>query len=922
MIRILFLSALFFRPVCLLLAGGITEAMIFPVDFQRGLYSVTENHPYVIIPKIRGDRNALFADPPGFFIELPEPVKVIRCCTRIGKQEDIPYVSEEFTRNGRKYSRYKIRLPKAELLRANPDTYPSWRAGFQIYLQARKGSAGLSEKVSWGYEQQGKTVLEKEFLLNVLPEITPPPSMFEKFRVGMNYYPSAGHEDDSILKKQVGFWTAISRKPYCNFTWEYYRFPKKNIAFLDEKCNLYAFSWACIHSTMILQDSDCDDLGFFVKHKVTRPGVPLFVDRDGKVNPSAICPQYLMTDPEGLFYGDYLRRALEKMKKWAPGIDTFVIDYEPNADGGTCDACRKDFSRFAGLSQVPSRQEILPGKPLNRKWKEYKIRQNTIIMNKIADGVRKQFPGMKLSFCTTELKPWKEVADSWDAVDARALDAKTDFFSFMIYCTGLPYYNYVKYSVENLKHARSLPWIDPSEEEERFFVRYSPEKIRQNMIASLALGAMGIQFYPMDAMDGRRMSIVNDTAAVLAGVEKIYLGRDMSGQLKCRALNSSEMKLFDDKGNFVSLEYPDFSSQVKTHLHEKNGEYILTLLNYSSEQGYLKIAIPGFRGDGVYAADLIGKKGYAGLTGEKIKNGFIVEVPAEGSAVIRISGKECDDPQITQESLENRVKQLRDRMAEKNQFYRPRQDGVRAVQWRTLKKKPMITLIHGENYVSVNPETGGRVEEWSVGKHTVTGLPEGALGQTFFFDPAQPASMEFSVSGVSLEGPLPSITLTASIRTGTSAVGNDNPLAGLILEKRIALDESGKVIITDTFRNPTGRTMRFGFRTRNIPFSVWENRGIVPRVTLNDRPVEANVYLRKDAKIDWYAAKGAVPCPDDISVKLTAGKSEIRFGFPGAAGVYFWKNNVLHTVEPLYSEVILEKDGTASVEQSISFTHP
>ena len=76
MIRFLFLSVLFFQPICLLLAGDITEAMIFPVDFQRGLYSITENHPYVIIPKMRGDRKMLMAALPEFFIELPEKEKV------------------------------------------------------------------------------------------------------------------------------------------------------------------------------------------------------------------------------------------------------------------------------------------------------------------------------------------------------------------------------------------------------------------------------------------------------------------------------------------------------------------------------------------------------------------------------------------------------------------------------------------------------------------------------------------------------------------------------------------------------------------------------------------------------------------------------------------------------------------------------
>ena len=136
----------------------------------------------------------------------------------------------------------------------------------------------------------------------------------------------------------------------------------------------------------------------------------------------------------------------------------------------------KEFARFAKLKTVPSRDDIKPGKPLNRSWQYYKINQNKIIMNKIADSVRKHYPDMKVSFCSTELRPSADAVNTWDAVDVSAVEKKTDFYSFMIYSSGLDYYNYVSYAANHLTTAGSFPWIDPAEEDERFFVRYTPEK--------------------------------------------------------------------------------------------------------------------------------------------------------------------------------------------------------------------------------------------------------------------------------------------------------------------------------------------------------------------------------------------------------------------------------------------------------------
>ena len=525
---------------------------------------------------------------------------------------------------------------------------------------------------------------------------------------------------------------------------------------------------------------------------------------------------------------------------------------------------------------------------------------------------------MKFSFCCTELRPSSEAVNTWDAVDAAAMDQKTDFFSFMIYSSGTTYYDYLKYAADHLKHARAFPWIDPAEEHERFFVRYSPEKIRQNMIATIALNAMGIMFYPIDTMDGRNLTMINGTAAVIAELEDIYEGRNLSKQVQWQIRNAEIINVFDDKGKYSKVEYPDLSSRIKVHLHEKNGRYVLSILNYASETGLLQIAIPDFAGSpSVKVADMIRKKSYSGITADQIRNGFVVEVPAGDSSIFRISEENAPYPEITQAELQEKLKMFQQGQERNNPLDRSRQNGSRAVQWRIFKKKPMPTLINGEHYITINPGENARIEEWSSGRFTPIGQPKGSLGELNFLDPSQASSHEYAVVDFSLNGTLPYLTFRSSVLPDTSAVGNANPLTGLIMEKRIALDDSGSITMTDTFRNPTENTMRFAFRIKNIPYSVWK-AGSNPVVMLKEQEAIPGTYLKKGCRINWYAANQITYFQGEPSVSLITGNRQIRLIFPHAAGVFFWKNQTLHTVEPLYEELILKSGESKSFTQKIS----
>lgn len=900
-----------------LMAADMYDVHLFPVDFQRGNFAVTESYPYRVVVKFQAEIWPLHKDNPQFVIELPAAVKLIRANTkRIVPVKDIEFTSENFVRDGKNFTRYTMTLPAREL-NYNPKVY-NWRCGFDIYLEADKGSAGLVSQVNYHFIHKNEKLLARSFNLNVMPEIPAVGTPLKKFRLSVKEFPSAGHPDTKILARQLAMWNSFHPCLFMSWSWEQYRYAKDILDLLNKHAEFYSWSYACFHSTMIFNNSDTEDLGFSVNNKVTRPGVPLFHGPDGKVDPGAICPQYLIKDPEGLFFGDYLRRAIGKARKTSPSIKTFIVDYEPVAGGGTCDDCMKDFARFAKLKTVPSRDDIKPGKPLNRSWQYYKINQNKIIMNKIADSVRKHYPDMKVSFCSTELRPSADAVNTWDAVDVSAVEKKTDFYSFMIYSSGLDYYNYVSYAANHLTTAGSFPWIDPAEEDERFFVRYTPEKVRQNVVATIALNAIGIMFYPSDNLDGRHMTTLAETVNVLSKVEPVYYGRNLNKHVKVKVENTSSLNLFDEKGNLTVAEYPNLNEQVKVHLHEKDGVYLISALNYAAERAIVRIAIPEYKGQTVSGSDYFAKRNYTGLTADMVRNGFLVEIASGGTAVIKLSGTPEDFPAVTQETLKNELKTIAENNLRNNSIYRTASVGNAAIQWRSFKNSVMITLVNGENYVTINPGTNARVEEWVIGRGMPVGRPGGMLSEVMFYDPAQPEVREYTVSSVDLKGDMPSVTLRSQIKGDTDAGGDGNRLAGLILEKRIMLALNGELTITDTFINPTAKDIELGFRNKNIPYSVWK-AGNPPSVTAGKQAMYPGVYLKKGTDLNWYAANNAKVLEDGTAGTIKTDRTVFTFDFPEAVGLYFWKNQVMHTAEALYAPRTLKAGEKCQVVSK--FTH-
>ena len=52
---------------------------------------------------------------------------------------------------------------------------------------------------------------------------------------------------------------------------------------------------------------------------------------------------------------------------------------------------------------------------------------------------------------------------------------------------------------------------------------------------------------------------------------------------------------------------------------------------------------------------------------------------------------------------------------------------------------------------------------------------------------------------------------------------------------------------------------------------------------------------------------------------MKAGRSNYTFEYPGAIGVYFWKNQVLHTAEAIYPQFTLKAKEKYSVTTKIGY---
>lgn len=903
-----------------LACSGITKVELFPADYQGKSFSFIEDYPLVLVLKLAGDGASIAKKVPVPVIELPQELKLIEVATRSGKMTSIPFTQEDFSHNGKLFSRYRIMIPGHLLKKLTPEDF-GWRAGFNFFIEAAEKSAGKNADFQIYIEENGIKHFERRYKGAILPRLHRPSHPLTRFTGGVTFLSSAGLEENFILKKTGNFWRSLSEKPFYSVSWENFSYPEKTNTFLDANFRTVAKACATRSSTLKFPGTNFRDLGFMVNGKVTRKGVPLFVDGKGNIDPSSICPQYLLKDPEGLFWGEYFRRGYHEKLKRSPNCRIIWLDYEPFVTGGTCDNCRTDFAKFAGLKKVPERTELVDGQPLNRKWRDYKITQHRKILEKFVETALREFPGYEIHLCCAT--PADDFRNSWDAVDSSSVMKKVAAFTPMNYNTGLVYYNSVASQEKRFGALKNYSWVDPSEEIQRFFIRYSPEKIVQNIIATAALGADGFVIYPTDVLDGRMLHGIARAFSAIGKVEDILFSKECTAKLNLKPRNVITIELENEKNEKKKVVLPDIQSALRAHLHEKNGIYTLTLLNYSSHDIILEVSLHNFTGKGeINIHDVLNKEYYSGITSEKIRTGFLIHLPVDGARLLRIGGI---TPTVGKEINQNTMKTMLEKAQKEldgKMIFQAQKSGEAELKWRITKKRLTMELRHGEQFLLIDPASG-EVVSWKNGTKTPVGGKSPMFGGLRFFDLRNQNTQNYAISDVDLKPDYAEVSLTHTI-PADKGFGEENPLEGLKIIKSFRLckgtKRTGKVAMTVEFFNPTKTAKQFGFRFFNMPLSAWKTPEQAFQFQLDGKAaLTGTFYVQPEKKINWHAVVNSKSYAGKLEGKLAARWYDYTFSAPEAAGFYSWTDGTNITAEPLFEDVMLAPGEKRVFTQTFTF---
>ena len=904
----------FLLAASLSLHAGVSRVFVFPADWQGKSYHFIEGYPAGLVLSFGCDRGPV----PSLLLELPDFLELKAVVTRIGWPKSFPFQRESFLENERPMVRYRVDFP-AE---ARPHL-TGWRNGFHCFIEPVKGNAGKDASFRIAFLENGKRTFEQVYRASLLPAPAMPAEPLRYFKTGITTIRSAALTDDTLLREAVGFWRKLDPRPFSTAGWTYEKFPAERKTFLDENFTIITGVAACRYPTVMFPATNFEDLGFLVRGAVARPGVPPLVGSDGKPVRGAICPEYLIADPEGLYWGEYFKRGFESYLKNFPRCRNLWLDYEPFVSEGVCDDCLKKFAAFAGLADVPSREDVRDGRPLNRKWREFKAGQFRTILEKFVDAAEKHFPGFRIHLCTETPNP--NYLSTWNAVDSSTVVSRVYAFNPMNYTTGRAYFDAVAADRKALGKTLDFSWVDPAEESERFFNRYKPETILQNIVAAASLGIGGIVFYPSDSLDGRMLDSIATGFRAVKEVEEILAeGTDVTSRLTVTPRNGLQVQLPDELDQLITLLIPDFSKDLRTVLKEKDGVYAAAVLNYSGREVYLQLAVGGFPGNGgVPVTDTVSGIRYDGITAEMVRNGFLVRVPEDGVLLLRIGGAAAENAvSVSPETLENGLQISLKTFQGADSFLEPREQGAASLRRVIRGGSPVIRLGLGDQGVIIRP-SGAVVTKWKDGKFTPLGGPRASLGEICFNSPENRKQQEYRIT--SFEGRDDSAQVTLSHTVPRDAgFGEEDPLADLRIDKRITLKNggagTGTLEFLVTFRNTGTRPQSFSFRFRNIPFSEWKAVEPAPKVLLDGGELEpSRFYGRTDAKISWHAVNRIQPHDGPMTAQVRVPWYTYTFLAPGCAVFYSWNDGILVTAEEVFGDVTLEPGGEKSFGQVVRF---
>ena len=929
---------------------------VFPVDYQKGMYHINENFPAALIFKFKGNPAQL--KNPRIILDMPDGYSCL------GAYPNFPNFSptwkaekmtaEPLKRTETPYTRYVIRLNDYLIQQLNPNAV-SGSNYERVYIRTSSKAAGEGKKEAfWKLATDSWEGPEKKFELVLLPELILATPKVNKFGVMLSSLKSLTVPDNGIRDAYLGYWKSITDKPYTILgNWPYLNADQVKIVM--DNFQVMRMLGSNLGGTPLLNNKD------WYEKKGLPP--PLMILKSGKqANDGAftmqLCPGFLAKDTP--YWNDFVAPEIKRtaaMFKTPNPADTYksgiIYDIEPGViDFCYCDNCRDDFKTFAKLDRVPSAAEI--EKQYSTEWLNFRIRQSADIVSQFCKCVKKNFT-VPAVICSDPL----HVAgiQQWCGVDVSLSDKDADLFMNMPYYCGLDFFKDVALNVKTLK-TRNFPLIDPSEEDEMFFLRYTPEKVKQNIVASAALGCVGFGFWPGDVLDGRYLAQIKSAFSIVARAENYYFARRNDGIANIKDEKFFEKNIKDEERN-ITVALPVFNETLQWLAHQDGDDFLVTLFNYNNDyDAIVTIGIPGLA-DADYTAReldtdrLLCKDGNKPIGNEEIKQGFLVEIPRDSVKIIEIArgGMKCQGGNILQKEVRKTLAGLKKKFQENYGFKEIKQDNAE-ITWGVKDAKTLLLkLISDKRKMYVDIENGAVIISWGEKNKNNSDLlfykQRGYLGNLILSnDKSGKGCYLFTVDKLSIsEDGSPSVKFLYAVPAELNASANADTglMEGLKIEKQISLENKGETVrtkFTFTNNNSLKRDIVLGFRIKNYPKAggtlVNEDLSGITQIsfdsgegrkTLKDGAVDSDNYILAEgcAPANFFKMK---PKPfkwvvSPVEVLAGIGKFNERMIFTpdreNTAGLYVWWSKYSgYTVEFLSREILLKYGESISSEYSVT----
>ncbi|MBQ6597736.1 MAG: hypothetical protein IJH79_09310 [Lentisphaeria bacterium] len=795
---------------------------LFPQMFEKDGVSFCENLPAMLHivtsgkGKYTGKTAKMTLDVPEFleFRGIGETFALAQ-----GRRQPKATVSE-IVRDKVKYKRHEIVFSKEFVYWFGLQWF-----GHVIVMDPAVGSAGKTGRIYWSFDLGGEIQKEQSFTVKMLPPVKTAEKPCSRFalwvaRLQAPHFKLPGRSTADTLK----FWNSLSDRKYAMMDHprdqhlklmpEYDKIP------MPGGNHFAAYSVAGKEAGIIMKQMPQD---------VKENG-----QKTGRVSVWA-----MVDDPDSI-YEKYLRDVLRKIKKnGGPGLKNLIWEFEPHPYGFD-EGGRKRFARKKGMDHTPSIEEI--NKKYANQWFDYMVKLHAEHIAKTAKIIREELPGVKFWLCSDNLHAAEPHVARWCGVDVALSDDVVDVHNHMPYYAGTRYFDDMAYCIAKLKKPY-LPLIDPAERQLNFYRQYSAPKIEQNIVATAALGGIGIGFWVDDVMPGEYYHAIARGFEKVSKAEPYYFeGKRCKEDISVKPKNVISRKLPNGK----EISYPDFSQTLRFTAHKLNGKYLVTVFNYDETR------------------DLI-----AEVSGKDLKP-FLVKVEP-GSVVLAGTDFMPEQKVLEKEAavFSGDASIFRDHISGKAKAnWSANSSGLPVLQITDGILTAGVDAFNSSHAVSLQNAEGAEL------------LTQGFCGRIIFADQLQPKLIfKRTAHGIAGDG-TPYVTAEAEVGPYDGANSDPNPLYRLKIERKFEVS-GGKLVISHRFSNPTGNVMPLKLRIGNFPWPG--HRFDADKVTLNGKTFNKDQTFSKP---EWNGGEIRLQADNGVLKESIVFEPDAKF-----TGFYSWVLN-------------------------------